>query len=137
VQRHEWREVMSKVETVLLVDDMPDYLDTMEINLPEGCRSVRAESAAEARGLIVTVRPSVAVIDIRLAENEPANRDGLELLKWIHKEYPGIVVIMISAYREFEYAAESLAMGAEFFLRKPIQPDEFRKTVAKVMEKGA
>lgn len=127
---------MNKVKTVLLVDDIPEYLDTMEINLPEGCCVVRAESAAKARELIVAERPSVAVIDIRLKEDEPSNRDGLELMKWIRKEHPGVVVIMISAYREFEYAAESLAMGAEFFLRKPIQPDEFRKTVEKVLEQG-
>ena len=125
---------MTQAKTVLLVDDIPEYLDTMEINLPEGCRVLRADSVHEAKRLIETDHPAAAVIDIRLSEHEVGNREGLDLLKWIQDNRPEIVVIMISAYREFEYAAESLAAGAEFFLRKPIQPDEFRETVSKVLK---
>lgn len=120
---------MSVSGTVLLVDDIAEYLDTMEINLPDGCRALRAESSEVAKRLVDAERPTVAVIDIRLVESEDRNREGLALLKWIRERHPGVVVIMISAYREFEYAAESLAMGAEYFLRKPIQPDEFRQAV--------
>ncbi len=127
---------MRKTKTLLLVDDIPEYLDTMEINLPEGCRVLRAASAAKAKELIDDEQPSVAVIDIRLKEDEPGNRDGLELMKWICEQHPEVAVIMISAYREFEYAAESLTLGAELFLRKPIQPDEFRAAVGKVLEQA-
>jgi len=121
------------MKTVLLVDDIPEYLDTMEINLPEGCQAVRGMSQDDARGLVAEKAPDAAVVDVRLKEGDAANRDGLELLRWIRANYPETKVIVISAYREFEFEAEALALGAEYFLRKPIQPEEFRAAVAKVL----
>jgi DNA-binding NtrC family response regulator len=127
---------MNREKTVLLVDDIPEYLDTMELNLPDGCRAVRAVSALEARTAADEEKPAVAVIDIRLSDSDAGNREGMELLKWMRERHPSTVVVMISAYREFDYAAESLTLGAEFFLRKPIQPEEFRTTVQKAFEKS-
>lgn len=122
--------------SILLVDDIPEYLDTMELNVPEGCRVLRAVSVDEAKNVAEKENPLVAVIDIRLSEDDGGNRDGLELLKWMRIRHPRTVVIMVSAYREFEYAAESLMLGAEAFLGKPIRPDEFRATIGKAWAQG-
>lgn len=121
------------MKTVLLVDDIPEYVDTMELNLPDGCRAVKAYSAEEARKAMASEKPDLAVLDVRLKEADAENREGLELLKWMKATRPEMPVIMISAYREFEFEAESLALGAEYFLRKPVQPDEFRECVEKVL----
>ncbi len=122
------------MKTVLLVDDIPEYVDTMELNLPEGCRAVAAYSAEEAKAVMGKEVPGLAVLDVRLNEADSDNREGLDLLKWIKANHPDLPVIMISAYREFEFEAESLVLGAEYFLRKPVQPDEFRETVKKVLK---
>lgn len=131
---YEEAQQMQAEKTVLLVDDIPEYLDTMELNLPEGCRVVCATSLEEAQMTVMREQPCAAVVDVRLNEEDAENRDGLELLKWLQAHHPNIVVVMISAYREFEFEAESLALGAEFFIRKPIQPDEFREKVTKVLQ---
>ncbi len=122
------------MKTVLLVDDIPEYVDTMELNLPDGCRAVTAYSAEEAKKAMAREPPDLAVLDVRLKEADAENREGLELLKWMKATRPEMPVIMISAYREFEFEAESLTLGAEYFLRKPVQPDEFRACVAKVLK---
>jgi len=122
------------MKTVLLVDDIPEYVDTMELNLPEECRAVQAYSAEDAKSVFGKETPALAVIDVRLNEADTENREGLELLKWIKASRPSVPVIMISAYRDFEYEAESLSLGAEYFLRKPVQPDEFRELVKKVIK---
>lgn len=127
---------MKPTQTVLLVDDIPEYLDTMDLNLPEACRAVRALSAEEARNRVADGVPAAVVVDIRLNEDYPENRDGLEFVKWMRTHYPLVPVIVISAYREFEYEAESLALGAECFLKKPIQPDEFREKLASVLRRS-
>ena len=124
------------MKTVLLVDDIPEYVDTMELNLPEGCQAIHAYSVEEAKAALRKGAPDLAVLDVRLNEADSDNREGLELLKWIKASYPSIPVIMISAYREFEFEAESLSLGAEYFLRKPVQPDEFRSCVEKVLGTG-
>lgn len=122
------------MKTVLLVDDIPEYVDMMELNLPEGCHVVAAYSAEEAKAAFGKETPDLAILDVRLNEADSENREGLELLKWIKASHPSVPVIMISAYREFEFEAESLTLGAEYFLRKPVQPDEFRACVEKVLE---
>jgi len=127
---------MTSTRNILLVDDIPEYLDTMELNLPEGYRALRASSEQDAQNLIKKERPMVAVVDVRLSEDDVDNQEGMSLLKWIKTHYPQIQVIMISAYREFEFEAESLALGAEYFLRKPIRPDSFRKAVESLKERS-
>ena len=119
--------------TVLLVDDISEYVETMELNLPEGCQAVAAASVEEAREIVGRVELDLAVLDVRLSETDAENREGLLLLQWIKERRPNLPVIVISAYREFEFEAESLALGAEFFLRKPVQPDEFREVVERVL----
>lgn len=125
---------MNAMRTVLLVDDIPEYVDTMELNLPDDCRAVAAYSSEAAKASMTKEQPDLAVLDVRLKEADAENREGLELLKWIKTNHPVVPVIMISAYREFEFEAESLTLGAEYFLRKPVQPDEFRETVDKVFQ---
>lgn len=125
---------MNTMRTVLLVDDIPEYVDTMELNLPDECRAVAAYSSEAAKKNMAKEQPALAVLDVRLNEADAENREGLELLKWIKANYPSVPVIMISAYREFEFEAESLDLGAEYFLRKPVQPDEFRECVEKVLK---
>jgi YesN/AraC family two-component response regulator len=38
----------------------------------------------------------------------------------------------MSAYKEFDYAVEALNAGAEYFMRKPIDPDELNSVIDKI-----
>jgi len=118
---------------VLLVDDIPGYLEAMEMLLPESLTPLRAKNVEEARLLFVQKSPTLCVIDVRLSEDDPENREGLELLRWIKESDRSTPVIMISAYLEFEFEAQALDLGADAFLRKPISPDEFRAVVKKAL----
>jgi len=122
------------MKAVLLVDDIPEYVDTMELSLPDGCRAARAYSVEDAKAAFSKEKPVLAVLDVRLNEADSENCEGLELLKWIKAFHPAVPVIMISAYSEFEFEAESLSLGAEYFLRKPVQPDEFHECVKRVLK---
>ncbi len=118
---------------IIIVDDIEEYLDTMELNLPDYFLVLKARSLKEAQQVFNQGDPpELAVIDIRLIEDDPENFEGLKLLKWIKKKYPKTRIIMISAYHDFEFEAESLALGAEYFLKKPIQPDEFSNVIRDV-----
>lgn len=120
-------------KTVLLVDDIPDYLEVLELYLPPGVIAVKASSLAEAQRLFAEGAPDLAIVDVclkeKVSEDAPDNRDGLQLLGWIRKQYPEVPVIMISAYREFEFEMESLVLGAKCFLRKPVNPTELTDAV--------
>ena len=124
---------MSVETVVLLVDETPEYLDVLALNLPGGCRALTASSSDDARLKANGLRPALAVLDVRLNEADERNCDGLDLLKWLRARHPDMPIILISACREFE--VQSLALGAELFLSKPIQPMEFRKGVMNILSR--
>lgn len=71
---------------------------------------------------------------VRLIENKPAynlvlsdlrlpDRDGLELLAWIHKNSMPIPFIVMTNYAEVQNAVLAMKSGAADYIAKPIQPD--------------
>ena len=71
---------------------------------------------------------------MRLIEEKPAynlvlsdlrlpNRDGLELLAWMHKNSMPIPFIVMTNYAEVQNAVLAMKSGAADYIAKPIQPD--------------
>ena len=71
---------------------------------------------------------------VRLIENKPAynlvlsdlrlpDRDGLELLAWMHKNNMLIPFIVMTNYAEVQNAVLAMKSGAADYIAKPIQPD--------------
>lgn len=58
---------------------------------------------------------NVVITDIRMPR-----MDGLELVAHIHENHPGIFVIIISGYSEFEYARKAIRYGVVNYLLKPL-----------------
>ncbi len=114
---------------VLIVDDIPEYLDTLEVYLEDRFNVFKSLNLKEAEKILSETKVDLAIIDIRLKEDDPENKEGLELLKWIKERYPDVKVIVMSAYREFDFAVEALNLGADYFIRKPIEPEELNKAI--------
>ena len=57
----------------------------------------KAKSLKEGIDLLKRERMDIAIVDIRLDEEDPSNRDGLELVKWINGNSPHTVPIVMSA----------------------------------------
>jgi two-component system response regulator PilR (NtrC family) len=123
------RHPTSAPPRILLVDDIPEYLEILELYLPDESETVRTTSSAAARAAVESGTFELALIDVRLDEHDSANQEGIELLRWLEGARPNLPVIMISAYQEFELETESLAHGARSFLRKPVDPHELREAV--------
>ena len=77
----------------------------------------------------------IALVDIVLDEGDPANKDGLLFLEWAKMNFPQPPIIMISGYKEFDIAVDSLNLGASYFLRKPINLLELRALLKTFLEK--
>lgn len=120
------------MKKALIVDDIPEYVDTMEAYLEDKFDVLTAQSLEEAKSVLKDNQIDLAIIDIRLNEEDPGNKEGLELLKWLKERTPESGVIVMSAYKEFDYAVEALNAGAEYFMRKPIDPDELNSVIDKI-----
>ena len=59
---------------------------------------------------------------------------GIDLLFQVKRHNPDIDVIMVTGNTNVESAIHALKNGARDYLLKPVNPDEFRHTVALCME---
>ncbi|MGO4497666.1 response regulator [Paenibacillus sp. 2RAB27] len=63
-------------------------------------------------------------VDIVLSDIRMAEINGIQLAKHIYENYPQIRVIIISGYKDFEYAQQAIAYNVENYLLKPTKYDE-------------
>jgi CheY-like chemotaxis protein len=85
---------------ILLVDDEAWYRDAVQLRLEqEGYEVLVAESAAEARGKLATPGLDLAILDLRLNDNDPQDYDGLEIAA---SEAPGIPKIVMTKHTNVE-----------------------------------
>ncbi len=63
-------------------------------------------------------------IDVVLTDIRMPGATGFDLLKYIKKEYPDVITIMITNYNYPQYELTAKMMGAEFFLSKSEQFDQ-------------
>lgn len=122
------------IPRVLIVDDIPEYVDSIEAYLEDSFEVLKAGSLDKAKKILEENIVSIAIIDIRLKEDDPENKEGLELLKWLKEKSSETKIIVMSAYKEFDFAVEALNAGADYFMRKPLDPDELDSTIQKLME---
>lgn len=111
---------------ILILDDREDYLRALSSALRVEFETVTAKSLEEAmERMDESVR--IALVDVRLSEEDEENRDGIRFLEWVKKKYPNVRVLMMSAYRDFDAAVEALNLGADYFLKKPIDLRELKQ----------
>jgi DNA-binding response OmpR family regulator len=110
---------------IVVVDDIPEYLHSLSRALEVAGSVTTASTFDEAKSKIDS-ETSVALIDIRLSESDPENRDGILLLQWIREKFPQVKVVLMSAYRDFDATVDALNLGAVGFLRKPVNIRELK-----------
>lgn len=87
-----------------------------------------AATAAQALELARQQKPDLAVIDLRLKQG-----DGLDLIKALGTEHPGIRILVLSQYTEPVYVERSLRAGALGFVDKEQEPAELLAAMRTVL----
>lgn len=119
---------------VLIVDDDEEYLRSLSASLSADFEPLTAATLDDARAAM-SEDVAMCLVDVRLSETDPGDRAGLEFLEWIRMNHPDTPVIMMSRYRDFDMAVDSLNLGASFFLRKPITMLELKALLRLFAEK--
>jgi len=117
---------------ILIVDDLQEYLNSLSRALSGEYEVVKAPSLEEAKE---RMDPTVqlALVDVRLSEEDMANRDGILFLAWLKENYPEVKVIMMSAYRDFDAVEDAANLGAQY-MRKPINLRELKDWIKSMAE---
>lgn len=115
---------------ILIVDD-----EKYEAVLMEKCVDWRshgfeiagsAQSAADALEMFDVLRPDIVFCDI----NMPVV-NGLELSRQMRERHEHVQIIIVTGYREFEYARTAIDIGVGSYVLKPIDPEELLRAARK------
>ena len=74
-------------------------------------------------------------VDIMITDIEMPNGSGLELIRWVREQRPGIHAVFYTGHADFSYAQEALRLGVDDYLLKPVPYDELEEIVRKIIKK--
>lgn len=119
---------------VLIVDDEVMFRIGVKscINWSEYGYELIGEAAdgKQALEIIEEFKPDIVFTDIKMPE-----MDGLELTRNIVKDFPGIRVVILSCYNDFEYVKEALRLGArDYILKLSLKPSDLIELLIKMKD---
>ncbi len=88
-----------------------------------------AENGLDAIRLARLDKGDVLLLDISLPD-----RNGIEVLKLLRRELPGLPILMLTMHREDQYAIRSLKAGAAGYLNKQSAPAELVDAIRTVAD---
>ncbi len=92
---------------------------------------LEAENGVDLLEGLTKEKPDIVLMDLRMPV-----KDGIETTKAISKLYPHIKVIVLSMYEDERFVFHLMENGANGYLLKNAEPNEIRRAIMDVYEKG-
>jgi DNA-binding NtrC family response regulator len=116
---------------ILVVDDLSINRELIREALGDSEYEIsEAATAPDALDRLQHRETDVVITDVRMP-----GMSGVELLKRLHRDYPDIVVVLISAFASISDAVEAMKLGAHHYLSQPLDIDELRSVVQQALAK--
>jgi two-component system response regulator FlrC len=118
--------------SILVVDDERSIRNFLVFALGEDGHAT--EEAPDALSALVLLRErsfELVITDLRM----PGALNGIDLLRSIQSDQPGVEVIVLTAHATVDSAVEAMRLGAFDYLQKPLSsPAELRLVVSRALE---
>ncbi|HEX6333011.1 MAG TPA: response regulator transcription factor [Flavisolibacter sp.] len=92
---------------------------------------LEADNGSELLNGIPTADPDVILMDLRMP-----GKDGIEATKEVSQKYPDIHVVILSMYEDERFVSHLMENGAHGYLLKNAEPQDIRRAIMDVYEKG-
>ena len=113
---------------LLLVDDEPSVLSSLKrIFFEDEYQIHTAGNGAQALELLAEIKIDAALIDLKMP-----GMDGLTLMKEMRKDFPQVMVIILTGHGSIQEAVDAVKLGAVDFLEKPYEPEALRNRIAQL-----
>lgn len=126
---------MAKTEAkILVVDDDIDILNTARMYLKQQFTLVQIENNPENISLHFERESfDLVLLDMNFRKGENDGSDGLKWLNVILNIDPNAIVILITAYGEFDLAVKAIKAGATDFVTKPWKNEKLFGTITSAL----
>lgn len=89
-----------------------------------------AQNGKDAYDKILTLRPDILITDIRMPI-----QTGLEVIRRLKDQKIPVKTVILSGYRDFEYAKEAIQLGVDEYLLKPVSVEDLKYVLDTLEEK--
>jgi diguanylate cyclase (GGDEF)-like protein len=118
------------MDTILLVEDDRFFREMFTTLLrAEGYMVETASCGSDGLEMLANGQYSLVITDLVMPDIS-----GLEILSRVRESHPTVDVIMVTGNANLESAIFALKHGARDYLVKPVNPDEFKHSVAQCIQ---
>ncbi len=126
------RDTLTRMPTVLVVDDEPAVRESLRMLLKREYAIDTAESVDTALNAVSLAPPDLILLDVVMPR-----RSGLDLLAELQELGLEIPVVVLTATNTVSVAVEAMKLGATDFVTKPFELEALRVKVAQILERQA
>lgn len=120
------------MNSILIVDDEIGVRNSIKakINWNEAGFYIAGEAANGAEAL--QLLESGMMFDVMMTDIRMPQLDGIELIKKCKQQYPGLKIIVLSGYSDYEYMQAAIHVGVKDYLLKPVGRRELLELLQKL-----
>ena len=126
--------IMGNVYRVMVIDDEESARKLMKAAIDYESLGMEvvgeAASGIEAINVIDELRPDIAFVDISMPF-----MDGIEFTEIATSRYPNLIIIIMTAFDQFEYARKCVSLPVFDYMLKPMVRAEVTKVLERAKEK--
>ena len=127
-----------KYGTILVIDDNVAILTAVKICLSGIFEHVVTLTAPDkALVTIAQERPEVILLDMNFSLGVNSGQEGMMWLSAIHRKFPDIPIVLMTAYADVKLAVRALKNGAADFVTKPWENDELVRVLKDAIDKAS
>ena len=119
---------------VMIVEDEPHAQRRLQRMIERLDDFFRIEATAmdgeEALDILKTTRCDVVFTDIRMPI-----MDGVELMQRVRRQYPEMMLVVLSGYSDFSYVSEAVRSQAVDYLLKPLTEEALSGLLSQLKER--
>lgn len=116
---------------IMIVEDEKQLVEYIKPSLEKrGFTVITVFNGQDALVSYPKENPEVVLLDLGLPDV-----NGRDILKDIKSKMPRIKVIVLSGYSDQETKNEVIALGADYFLNKPVIPTKLYGVIEEVLKK--
>jgi len=124
---------MADEHRIMVIDDEKIVGEMAKLSLEQ--EGYRVETFVNAEPALARLREER--FDVVVTDYKMKGIDGMEVLRTVKKDHPGIKVIMITAFANLDTAIEALRGDVHDFFPKPVKLKELKASIRRALQPGA